>query len=149
MHYQFEAIHPFSDGNGRTGRILNVLYLKPRGLLDAPIIYVSRYFMAHRSTYYRLLRAVTEQGDWQARVRYILTAVEESATDAISRIRHIQTLAQEMSERAREATRAANGDAAATIAAGVVEQSGHQHAVRAQQVSLASRCPRFVAIHTP
>ena len=92
MHYQFEAIHPFSDGNGRTGRILNVLYLKPRGLLDAPIIYVSRYFMAHRSTYYRLLRAVTEQGDWQARVRYILTAVEESATDAISRIRHIQTL---------------------------------------------------------
>ena len=57
MHYQFEAIHPFSDGNGRTGRILNVLYLKTRGLLDAPIIYVSRYLMAHRSAYYRLLRA--------------------------------------------------------------------------------------------
>ena len=50
MHYQFEAIHPFSDGNGRTGRILNVLYLKTRGLLDAPIIYVSRYFMTHRSS---------------------------------------------------------------------------------------------------
>ena len=107
MHYQFEAIHPFSDGNGRTGRILNVLYLKTRGLLDAPIIYVSRYLMAHRSVYYRLLRAVTEQGDWQAWVRYILTAVEESATDAISRIRRIQTLAQQMTERAREATRAA------------------------------------------
>ena len=107
MHYQFEAIHPFSDGNGRTGRILNVLYLKTRGLLDAPIIYVSRYFMAHRSVYYRLLRAVTEQGDWQAWVRYILTAVAESATDAISRIRRNQNLAQKMSERAREATRAA------------------------------------------
>ena len=107
MHYQFEAIHPFSDGNGRTGRILNVLYLKTRGLLDAPIIYISRYLMAHRSVYYRLLRAVTEQGNWQAWVRYILTAVEESATDAISRIRRIQTLAQQMSERAREATRAA------------------------------------------
>ena len=96
MHFQFEAIHPFSDSNGRTGRILNVLYLKPRGLLDAPIIYVSRYFMAHRSVYYRLLRAVTGQGDWQAWVRYLLIAlliaVEENATDAISRIRRIQTL---------------------------------------------------------
>jgi Fic family protein len=107
MHYQFEAIHPFSDGNGRTGRILNVLYLKTRGLLDAPIIYLSRYFMAHRNVYYRLLRAVTEQGDWQAWVRYILTAVEESARDTDIRIRRIQSLAQEMSEQAREATRAA------------------------------------------
>lgn len=107
MHYQFEAIHPFSDGNGRTGRILNVLYLKTRGLLDAPIIYLSRYFMAHRNVYYRLLRTVTEQGDWQAWVRYILTAVEESARDTDIRIRRIQRLAQEMSEQAREATRAA------------------------------------------
>ena len=107
MHYQFEAIHPFSDGNGRTGRILNVLYLKTRGLLDAPIIYLSRYFMAHRHVYYRLLRAVTEQGDWQAWVRYILTAVEESARDTDIRIRRIQSLAQEMSEQARDATRAA------------------------------------------
>ena len=107
MHYQFEAIHPFSDGNGRTGRILNVLYLKTRGLLDAPIIYLSRYFMAHRNVYYRLLRAVTEQGDWQAWVRYILTVVEESARDTDIRIRRIQSLAQEMSEQARDAIRAA------------------------------------------
>ena len=66
IHYQFEAIHPFEDGNGRTGRILNILYLVEQGLLDIPVLYLSRYIIDHKSDYYRLLRAVTEEQEWEA-----------------------------------------------------------------------------------
>lgn len=65
IHYQFEAIHPFSDGNGRTGRIINILYLVFKGLLDLPVLYLSKYIIDHRADYYRLLRGVTYSGEWE------------------------------------------------------------------------------------
>ncbi|PMC26506.1 addiction module protein, partial [Klebsiella aerogenes] len=64
-HYQFECIHPFPDGNGRTGRILNILYLIQNELLSLPILYLSRFILERRSDYYTLLRRVTEEGDWE------------------------------------------------------------------------------------
>ena len=79
MHYQFEAIHPFADGNGRTGRILNILFLVERGLLDIPVLYLSRYILEQKTGYYRGLRAVTEEGAWEAWVLYMLDAVEHMA----------------------------------------------------------------------
>src|SRR3990167_3232460 len=66
MHYQFEAIHPFSDGNGRTGRILNILQLQSEALLDVPILYLSGYIIENKGAYYRGLTAVTERGEWEA-----------------------------------------------------------------------------------
>lgn len=75
LHYQFEAIHPFSDGNGRTGRILNVLYLVHEGLLRQPITYLSGYIVEHKDEYYRLLNNVTQKGDWIPWVLYMLNAV--------------------------------------------------------------------------
>ncbi len=69
-HYQFEAIHPFTDGNGRTGRILNSLYLTEAGLVEQPILYLSRYILAHRLDYYRLLNAVTSHEAWEEWVPY-------------------------------------------------------------------------------
>ena len=79
IHYQFEAIHPFYDDNGRTGRILNVLYLIQRGLLEHPVLYLSRYILLHRSEYYTRLQAVTEQGDWAGWVSFMLTGVRETS----------------------------------------------------------------------
>lgn len=76
-HYQFEAIHPFYDGNGRTGRILNILYLIEQGLLTLPILYLSRYVVQHKSEYYRLLNSVTANEDWQPWLLYILKGTEE------------------------------------------------------------------------
>lgn len=78
-HYQFEAIHPFSDGNGRTGRILNSLYLIEAGLLSLPILYLSRYILANRSEYYRLLLEVTRNGNWEDWILWIVKGVEETA----------------------------------------------------------------------
>ncbi|MEN1572216.1 Fic family protein, partial [Pseudomonas aeruginosa] len=65
-HYQFECIHPFPDGNGRTGRILNILYLIQSELLSLPILYLSRFILERRDDYYTLLRRVTEEGDWES-----------------------------------------------------------------------------------
>ena len=76
QHYQFEAIHPFSDGNGRTGRILNILCLIQDKLLDLPILYLSRHILATRSDYYRLLGDVTQNGAWLPWLLYMLEAVE-------------------------------------------------------------------------
>ncbi|MCU0990114.1 MAG: Fic family protein, partial [Xanthomonadales bacterium] len=73
-HYQFEAIHPFIDGNGRTGRILNILALVQAGLLDIPVLYLSRYIIDHKAEYYGRLRRVTESGDWEGWLLYMLTA---------------------------------------------------------------------------
>lgn len=78
-HYQFEAIHPFTDGNGRTGRVLNTLYLIQEGLLSLPILYLSRYIIAHRADYYRLLLDVTREQAWEPWLLYMLSAVEETA----------------------------------------------------------------------
>ena len=95
VHYQFEAIHPFSDGNGRTGRILSILYLVQQGLLDMPVLYLSRYIIENRSEYYRRLRLVTESQDWESWVLYMLEAVEETAVFTRKRILDIRRLVSE------------------------------------------------------
>jgi len=79
MHYQFEAIHPFTDGNGRTGRVLNSLFLIEQDLLTLPILYLSRFIIRNRDEYYRLLLAVTREQAWEPWVLYILKGVEETA----------------------------------------------------------------------
>ncbi|MFN0156945.1 MAG: Fic family protein [Bacteroidota bacterium] len=95
IHYQFEAIHPFFDGNGRTGRIINILYLVNRGLLDLPVLYLSKYIIDRKSEYYRLLREVTEYGKWEPWILYILDAVETTATFTRQRILDIRGLLQQ------------------------------------------------------
>ncbi|MDA8364868.1 MAG: Fic family protein [Gammaproteobacteria bacterium] len=91
-HYQFEAIHPFTDGNGRTGRILNLLYLVEQELLDLPVLYLSRYIIQRKSEYYRLLLAVTTDGQWEKWIVYMLEAVGETARWTTSKIRSIREL---------------------------------------------------------
>ncbi|WP_345188216.1 Fic family protein, partial [Microbacterium panaciterrae] len=91
-HYQFEAIHPFSDGNGRTGRILNVLQLVEAGLLSEPILYLSRFIIQNKDEYYRLLLAVTTEGAWEEWIRFLLRGVEETAAKTLQKIDRIQDL---------------------------------------------------------
>jgi Fic family protein len=91
-HYQFEAIHPFTDGNGRTGRVLNSLYLIQEDLLTLPILYLSRYIIAHKADYYRLLLDVTQNQAWEAWVMYVLRAVEETARWTTAKIAAIRQL---------------------------------------------------------
>ena len=92
LHFQFESIHPFYDGNGRTGRIINILYLVNKGLLDLPILYLSRYIIRHKSDYYRLLQAVRDQNAWEPWVLYMLEGVEQTARGTIQTIEHIRRL---------------------------------------------------------
>ncbi|MEO7521881.1 MAG: Fic family protein [Gemmatimonas sp.] len=101
VHHQFETIHPFYDGNGRTGRIINVLYLVKERLLDAPVLYMSRYIIRHKSEYYRLLQAVREEDAWEAWVVYMLTAVAESARDGIGTVAAIRSLLLDYKHRIR------------------------------------------------
>ena len=91
-HYQFEAIHPFTDGNGRTGRVLNSLFLIQENLLTLPILYLSRYIIQHRADYYRLLLNVTCEQAWEEWVLYILKGVEETATWTTAKIAAIREL---------------------------------------------------------
>ena len=94
-HYQFEAIHPFADGNGRTGRVLNTLFLIQEDLLTLPILYLSRYIIANKADYYRLLLAVTREQAWEAWILYILKGVEETSrwtTAKIAAIRELQAM---------------------------------------------------------
>jgi Fic family protein len=100
-HYQFEAIHPFRDGNGRTGRILNILFLIHAGLLRIPVLYLSRHLIQHKAQYYRLPRAVTERGEWEPWLSFILTGVEETATWTTSRILAIRDLFDQTLARCR------------------------------------------------
>ena len=93
-HYQFEAIHPFTDGNGRTGRVMNILYLIEQGLLTLPVLYLSRYIVQNKTRYYYLLNAVTQEQQWQEWLLYILTGVAETAqwtTQKIAAIRELMT----------------------------------------------------------
>jgi Fic family protein len=92
-HYQFEAIHPFTDGNGRTGRVLNSLFLVEQGLLPLPILYLSRYIIANKADYYSLLLAVTREGAWEPWLLYMLRAVEDTATWTTAKIGAIRALA--------------------------------------------------------
>lgn len=103
-HYQFEAIHPFHDGNGRTGRILNILMLIEAGLLDEPILYLSRAIIARKNDYYRLLREVTAEEAWVDWILYMLDVVRESATSTTRKIGAIRKCQDDIAERARAAT---------------------------------------------
>jgi len=88
-HFQFEAIHPFRDGNGRTGRIFNIHYLVQKGLLDYPILYLSRYILEHKEAYYGALAGVSQRGDWATWLLYMLRAVEVTANLTFEKINRI------------------------------------------------------------
>ena len=98
QHYQFEAIHPFTDGNGRTGRILNILFLVQQGLLDSPILYLSRYIIQHKADYYSLLTGVTERQEWGPWIDFMLDGVEETCIWTTDKIKAIRELMQHTSE---------------------------------------------------
>lgn len=102
MHYQFEAIHPFPDGNGRTGRILNLLYLVDRKLLDIPVLFLSRYIIAHRPAYYEGLRRVTEEGAWENWILFMLRAIEETARQTFDQVQAILALMEEIRARVQD-----------------------------------------------
>jgi Fic family protein len=100
-HYQFEAIHPFIDGNGRTGRILNSLFLIHENLLTLPILYLSRYIIQNKADYYRLLLQVTRDQDWEAWLLYLIKGVEETAVWTTAKIAAIRTLSEHTTEYVR------------------------------------------------
>lgn len=91
IHHQFESIHPFSDGNGRIGRMLNVLYLTKYGLLDTPILYLSRFITERKGEYYSLLQAVRDEGLWEEWILYMLKAVEVTATTTLDLVEGIRS----------------------------------------------------------
>ena len=98
QHYQFEAIHPFVDGNGRTGRILNILFLVEHGLLTSPILYLSRYVISNKAAYYRLLQNVTKEQDWEPWIMFILDGVEETCSWTTDKIKAIRELMEHTGE---------------------------------------------------
>ena len=102
-HYQFEAIHPFTDGNGRTGRVLNSLFFISEGLLTLPILYLSRYIIRHKADYYRLLREVTQTDEWESWVLFMLQGVEETAGWTVAKIGAIRKLQAHTVEYVRRA----------------------------------------------
>jgi Fic family protein len=99
QHYQFESIHPFYDGNGRTGRIINVLHVILNDLLDSPILYLSHFIIRNKSDYYRLLQEVRTKGAWEDWVLFMLRGVEETSRETISQIREINRLFLRTQER--------------------------------------------------
>jgi len=105
IHHQFESIHPFYDGNGRTGRIINVLYLVKHGLLDIPVLYMSRHIVRTKSDYYRLLQTVRDEDAWEEWVVYLLTAVEETARQGIETVVAIRNALFDTKHRIRDAFR--------------------------------------------
>ena len=105
-HYQFEAIHPFADGNGRTGRILNILLLVEAGLLHQPLLYLSRYIIETKNDYYRLLREVTENGAWEEWLLYMLDGVRQTSISTVNKIAAIRALQADVAHRARSAFKA-------------------------------------------
>jgi Fic family protein len=102
IHHQFESIHPFYDGNGRTGRIINVLYLVKQRLLDTPVLYMSRHIIQTKADYYRLLQTVRENDGWEEWVMYMLTAVEQTARDGISTVESIRNALFDLKHRIRK-----------------------------------------------
>jgi Fic family protein len=101
IHHQFESIHPFYDGNGRTGRIINVLYLVQQRLLESPVLYLSRHIVRTKSEYYRLLQQVREQDSWEEWVLYMLTAVDETAASSVAMIQAMKALLFDYKHRIR------------------------------------------------
>jgi Fic family protein len=100
-HYQFEAIHPFADGNGRTGRVINLLYLVEQGLLDIPVLYLSRHILRRRADYYSGLQSVTAHGAWEPWLLYMLQGVTETARWTMDKVLAVRGLIEETTERMR------------------------------------------------
>jgi Fic family protein len=103
-HLQFEAIHPFRDGNGRTGRVFNIHYLTHMGLLDTPILYLSRYIIQNKDEYYRRLAAVSQQGDWINWILYMLTAIEVTSRHTFNKINDILSVRDAILQEIKQAT---------------------------------------------
>lgn len=101
LHFQFESIHPFYDGNGRTGRILNILYLVLKGLLDLPVLYLSRFITQHKADYYHHLQQVRDTGNWEPWLLYLITGVEQTAQETILLIRAMRQLMQQAQQQLR------------------------------------------------
>lgn len=114
-HYQFEAIHPFTDGNGRTGRILNVLMLCEAGLLKQPFLYLSGEIIATKDEYYERLLAVTSKGDWEGWLLYLIEQVRRSGVRTLGLVQSLSNLDLEITEIIREVTGTANADLAAVL----------------------------------
>lgn len=102
IHFQFESIHPFYDGNGRTGRIINVLYLILQGLLDLPILYLSRYVIRNKQAYYQKLQAVRDNNEWENWIIFMLDGVEQVAKETIVLIQKMKELMQQYKHQIRE-----------------------------------------------
>lgn len=102
MHHQFESIHPFYDGNGRTGRILNVLYLVKEGLLEIPVLYLSSHIVQTKADYYRLLQTVRDDDAWEDWVLYMLQAVETTARQTVTTVQAIKTALFDYKHRIRD-----------------------------------------------
>ena len=101
IHHQFESIHPFYDGNGRTGRVINILYLVQQGLLDSPVLYLSRFINQRKADYYRLLQTVRNSGDWEAWLLFMLEGVEQTAGQTTELVVDIKALMQQYKHRLR------------------------------------------------
>lgn len=102
IHHQFESIHPFYDGNGRTGRIINILYLVKNQLLDTPVLYLSGYINQTKSEYYRLLQGVRDKQDWEKWVLYMLEGIEQTSYQTTCLIQEIKSLMQSHKHKMRE-----------------------------------------------
>ncbi len=102
IHHQFESIHPFYDGNGRTGRIINILYLVAKGLLNLPVLYLSRFIIMHKTDYYTQLQQVRETGHWEPWLLYMLDGIIVTAQDTIALIIQMKALMQGVKHRLRE-----------------------------------------------
>ncbi|MFC0350361.1 Fic family protein [Undibacterium danionis] len=101
IHHQFESIHPFYDGNGRTGRILNILYLVAKDLLNLPVLYLSRFIIHHKAAYYNELQAVRETGNWEPWLLYMLDGIIDTAQNTISMITQMKVLMTEVKHKMR------------------------------------------------
>ena len=106
--YQFEATHPYFDGNGRIGRVLIIMFLCSKGVLTSPLLYLSAYFERHRQQYYDLLFSVSEKGDWNSWVEFFLRGVKEQADDALEKVRKLRDLKDEFVTKLNE--RGASGN---------------------------------------
>ena len=102
IHYKFESIHPFYDGNGRTGRIINILYLVLKELLDSPILYLSGYIIRNKADYYRLLQEIRIEDSWEEWIVYILTGIEEMSEETLKLVKKIRAEVEKMSLEIKE-----------------------------------------------
>jgi len=114
-HYQFEAIHPFTDGNGRTGRVMNVLMLCDAGLLHLPLLYLSRYIFESKDEYYRLLRLVTSEGSWEDWVLYVVEGVRATSLRTCELVDRIEDVQHSVLDAVRSVVGSANHDLVALL----------------------------------